>query len=433
MTNQSSTSTGPDDDHVSSGGPGPALRRPIVAIIAASLLSTTAMGALNVVAGKQVFDLTGRELDLGILGLVEFAPGLILMLFTGALADRVDRRLLSTISLFLQAIVVVGMAAYAATRPTSVVPIFMLMAAFGTARALGNAARRSLPADTMPTQWLAWLIVRNSAATQVGQIIGPVAAGVLYSPVPTVPFCAIAGSLALSAIAISLVGNAHQLDVPVLQEGEVAVARPKPSLREAMAGLRFIRTQPVLLAAISLDLFAVLFGGAIALLPALAEKQLHVGATGLGILRGGVGAGAALMTLFLSLRPLRRRIGVSLLIAVAVFGLGTVVLGITTNFVIALIAIAALSAADSLSMFIRSTLVPLVTPRAMRGRVLSVEIVFVGASNELGAFESGVAGQLLGPAAAVALGGAITMLIAGIFWKKAPALREVDGFPTMET
>jgi MFS family permease len=348
------------------------------------------------------------------------------MLFTGALADRVDRRRLSSISLFAQAAVITGMALYAATRPTSVLPIFLLMAAFGTARALGNAARRSLPADTMPPEWLAWLIVRNSAALQVGQIIGPVAAGVLYSSVPTVPFCAIAAAMALSAIAISLVGDAH------LVREAPAIDRPKPSVREAMAGLRFIRTQPVLLGAISLDLFAVLFGGAIALLPALAEKQLHVGATGLGILRGGVGAGAALMTLFLSLRPLRRRIGISLLVAVAVFGLGTVVLGITTNFVVALIAIAVLSAADSLSMFIRSTLVPLVTPREMRGRVLSVEIVFVGASNELGAFESGVAGQLLGPAAAVALGGAATLMIAGIFWRKAPALRDIDHFPTMD-
>ena len=205
--------------------------------------------------------------------------------------------------------------------------------------------------------------------------------------------------------------------------------RTRATLRQAMEGLRFVRRQPVLLGAISLDLFAVLFGGAVALLPAIAEERLGVGAIGLGWLRAAVGIGAGSVTLFLTVRPVHRKVGRTLLVAVALFGVGTIVLGLTTSFVVAFIALMALSGADSVSVFIRATLVPLVTPHDKRGRVLAVEAVFIGASNELGAFESGVAGQLLGPAAAVVLGGAATLAVAALWWKFFPALRRVDSFP----
>ena len=200
-------------------------------------------------------------------------------------------------------------------------------------------------------------------------------------------------------------------------------------MREAVEGVRFVRSQPILLGAISLDLFAVLFGGAVALLPAIAETRLGAGAVGLGVLRAAVGIGAGSVTLFLTVRPVTRRVGRVLLVTVAVFGLGTIVLGATTSFVIAFIALAALSGADSISVFIRSTLVPLVTPNEKRGRVLAVDAVFIGASNELGAFESGVVGQLLGPAVAIVLGGAATLAIAALWWSVFPALRNVDRFP----
>jgi predicted MFS family arabinose efflux permease len=193
--------------------------------------------------------------------------------------------------------------------------------------------------------------------------------------------------------------------------------------------VRFVRSQPILLGAISLDLFAVLFGGAVALLPAIAETRLGVGAVGLGLLRAAIGIGAGSVTLFLTFRPVRRRVGRTLLIAVAVFGVGTLALGVTTSFVVAFVALMFLSGADSISVFIRSTLVPLVTPHEKRGRVLAVEAVFIGASNELGAFESGVVGQLLGPAFAIILGGAATLAIAALWWNVFPALRTVDEFP----
>lgn len=173
----------------------------------------------------------------------------------------------------------------------------------------------------------------------------------------------------------------------------------------------------------------MLFGGAIALLPAIAENRLGVGAVGLGVLRAAVGIGAGSVTLFLTVRPVHRRVGRTLLVAVALFGAGTIVLGATTNFIVAFIALVALSGADSISVFIRSTLVPLVTPRDKRGRVLAVEAVFIGASNELGAFESGVVGQLLGASAAVVLGGVATLAVAALWWSVFPALRNVDRFP----
>ena len=212
-------------------------------------------------------------------------------------------------------------------------------------------------------------------------------------------------------------------------------APPTPAgsrVKEAVAGFVFIRHEPLLLGAISLDLFAVLFGGAVALLPAIAEERLGVGAVGLGWLRAAIGIGAAAMTLWLAWRPLRRGVGRTLFAAVAAFGIGTIVLGVTTSFAVAFAALVALSAADAISVFIRGTLVPLVTPVRMRGRVLAFEMVFIGASNELGAFESGVAGQLLGPAAAIVLGGVGTLVIAVSWAFLFPALRRVDRFPGLD-
>jgi hypothetical protein len=209
----------------------------------------------------------------------------------------------------------------------------------------------------------------------------------------------------------------------------VAAPIARGRLREALEGLRFIRRSPMLLAAISLDLFAVLFGGAVALLPAIATDRLGVGAVGLGWLRAAGGIGAALVTLAIVRRPITRHVGRVLLISVSIFGGATVGLGVTRIYVIAFIAMAVLAGADSISVFIRSTLVPLATPHDKRGRVLAVESVFIGASNELGAFESGVVGQILGASGAVVLGGAATLVVAGAYWVRFPVLRNVDRFP----
>jgi predicted MFS family arabinose efflux permease len=226
---------------------------------------------------------------------------------------------------------------------------------------------------------------------------------------------------------------AHPIDDPSEPAIDPGVGHATPSARaglnEAFEGLRFIRRSPVLLGAISLDLFAVLFGGAVALLPAIATDRLHVGAEGLGWLRAAGGIGAAATTVVLARRPVHRNVGRVLLIVVSIFGAFTIVLGATRIYAVAFVAMAVLSGADAISVFIRSTLVPLITPFDKRGRVLAVESVFIGASNELGAFESGVAGQILGSAGAIVLGGAATLVVAGTYWVVFPSLRNVDHFP----
>ena len=202
----------------------------------------------------------------------------------------------------------------------------------------------------------------------------------------------------------------------------------RPSLHHALEGLRFIRRRPVLLGAIALDMFAVLFGGAVALLPAIAEDRLGVGSVGYGWLRAAPGIGAVVVTALLAIRPVRRHVGRTLLVAVAVFGVATIVLGLTGNFVVAFVALLVLAGADAVSVFIRATIVPLATPDRMRGRVMAVENVFIGASNELGAFESGVAGAVLGVGPAVWLGGVLTLGVVGMWTFAFPDLRDIDRF-----
>jgi hypothetical protein len=237
------------------------------------------------------------------------------------------------------------------------------------------------------------------------------------------------GDEARAGEALDVVGEAY---AGVTGGAEAPLApppAPRGRIHEAFEGLRVIRRNPVLLGAISLDLFAVLFGGAVALLPALAENRLGVGAVGLGWLRAATGIGAAVVTVALSARPIRRHIGRTLYLVVALFGVFTIVLGLTRSFAVAFVALLLLSAADSVSVFIRSTLVPLVTPSPARGRVMAVEGVFLGASNELGAFESGVAGQVLGTSGAVLLGGFATIGVVGVWTVLFPALGRMDRFP----
>jgi MFS family permease len=433
-------------------------RRSIVALLTAMFASASAVVALTTALGKQVYDLTGSELALGLLGLAEFAPNALLVLITGTFADRYDRRRIVTLSMIGQALVVAGLAWYAASDPTSSVPIFILVVLFGIARAFGWPALRALPPDVVERARIPWLTVRSSATFQAAMIVGPVMGGFLYAVGVAVPYVAVAVLLIAGAVVMTFVrvhttagaDDAPRTDEQIVADATLEVATeatdggsalPSPAgsrapagsrVKEAVAGFVFIRHEPLLLGAISLDLFAVLFGGAVALLPAIAEERLGVGAVGLGWLRAAIGIGAAAMTLWLAWRPLRRNVGRTLFVAVAAFGIGTIVLGVTTSFAIAFAALVVLSAADAISVFIRGTLVPLITPVRMRGRVLAFEMVFIGASNELGAFESGVAGQLLGPAAAIVLGGVGTLVIAVSWAFLFPVLRRVDRFPGLD-
>jgi len=425
--------------------------------LSAQACSSIGALALTTVLGKQVYDLTKSELALGMLGLVEFLPSLVLVLLTGTLADRIDRRRMASVALVMEAVAAAALAWYAFSDPTSATPIFFMVLLFGIARAFAAPAVRSMPADLVPYAHLPWLTVRYSGTWQIAAIVGPVLGGVLYVVDPALPFVAVTLLFLASAFGITTVRYAaHVRDraraIPALAEpldamepagleaAEVvagaagaesgAPGDPAPNrLHEALEGYRFIRREPVLLGAITLDLVAVLFGGAIALLPAIAEERLGVGAVGLGWLRAAIGIGAALMTIGLALRPLRRHIGVVLMCSVAVFGAGTIVLGTTTSFAVAFVALAVAAAADAISVYIRATLVPLLTPDAMRGRVLAMEMVLIGGSNELGAFESGVTGALFGPAIAVVIGGVASVITAVGWWFGFPDLRRTDRFP----
>jgi MFS family permease len=395
-----------------------------VAVLLVSLFCSSLGGMLlNTVLGIHVYAISHRELDLGLLGLAAFAPSACLVLVTGSVADLFDRRRVAAVALGGQAVVATALLWYASTSPTAVGPIFGLVLLFGLARAFASPATRSLPADLVPPARLPKVIARYAVTMQVSQIAGPVAGGFLYAADVRLPYAAAMALTAAAAVTIL------RLRLPARPARALDVT-PAQRLHDAVEGLRVIRGNPVLLGAISLDLFAVLFGGAIALLPAIAEDRLGVGAVGLGWLRAAGGIGAASVALVLAFRPLARNIGRSLFFAVGVFGVGTIVLGSTRQYVVAFAAMVVLTGADAVSMFIRSTLVPLATPAATRGRVLAFENVFIGASNELGAFESGVAGQLLGPAGAIVLGGVATLAIAGSWGWLFPGLRGVDGFPS---
>lgn len=374
------------------------------------------------VLGKQVYDITGREIDIGWIGLVEFLPAAVLVLVTGVVADRFYRRNVVLVAVAGELISAVALMFYARTNPTAVAPIFMITLLYGIARAFVAPAARSIWPSIAPPGGLPAVVALSSATWTGAAIAGPAMSGLLYSIDPWVAY--FAGSVLIA------MGMAAMLRVNVPRS--IVTTTERPTFRHAIEGLVFIRRTPILLAAISLDLFAVLFGGAIALLPVIAEERLGVGDVAYGWLRAAVGIGAAAMALFLAWRPVRRRVGHKLFVVVATFGVMTVVLGLTHNYVVAFIAIIVMSAADMVSVFIRSSIVPLVTPDEKRGRVLAVENVFIGASNELGAFESGVASQAVGTAGAVVGGGIATVGIAGLWWVLFPALRRIDRFSDLE-
>ena len=397
------------------------LRDPSVAVyLVAAGLSAVGVFLQAAALGKQVYDITDSEFALGMLGLVEFLPALLLLPLTGSAADRFDRRRIGVVGFSAEVATSAIFCWYAASDPTSALPIFFVAAIFGTARAFVSPAVRSIPPLIAPEGALPRVIAIYSAMWQVGLIVGPASSGLLYDVDPAVPYAVSAACFVVAGVAItSLKVKRDQARTPPDQ---------RATWHHAMEGLRFVRRRPVLFGAIALDMFAVLFGGAVALLPAIADDRLGVGNVGYGWLRAAPGVGAIVISALLAIRPLRRRIGRSLLAVVAVFGAGTVVLGLTHDYVTAFIALVVLSGADSVSVFIRATIVPLATPDHMRGRVSAVENVFIGASNEVGAFESGVASTLLGVGPAVVLGGALTIAIVGLWAVVFPDLRDIDTF-----
>ena len=400
----------------------------VKALIFTFFLNSFAVVGQVTIVGKQVYDLTGNELHLGLLGVAEFLPIALLAPFAGAAADRFDRRLVFGLAIAGEVVASMMLFFYARSTPTSVVPIFGIILLFGVCRAFASPAGRALPIDLSPPEVVARVVALKTVGFQGGLIVGPIVFGFAFVADESLPYL-------LSAIAMTAV-VAIVVFVPSSGVRRLASSGARRAIHDAFEGLRFIRRSPILFGAMSLDLFAVLFGGAVALLPAIAEDRLGVGAVGLGWLRAGVGSGASVVAVTLSIRPLQHRLGRILLWVVALFGLGTIGLGLTRSFALAFTAIVLLSAADAVSMFIRMTLVPLATPEDMRGRVLAVENVFIGASNELGAAESGLTAAFMGLVGAVVFGGAATLVVVAVWWRLFPTLRDMDTFdeirPTKE-
>lgn len=398
----------------------PPIPIPLRVLLGAYFLNAFATVGTVTIVGKQVFDMTGRELDLGLIGLAEFLPMALLAPVTGSLADRFDRRLMFGIGLTGDVVVSIAMFSYVNTDPTAVGPIFGLMVLFALTRSVGTPAARAITIDMAPPDVLERVIPLRSVAFQAGIISGPLVLAWVFVLDIAAPYLVAAAAYGLAVVIVA--------SMPKLPTRKLSTRGGMQAIRDAREGLRFIRRQPVVFGAISLDLFAVLFGGIIALLPAIAEKRLGVGAVGLGGLRAAVGAGSAVVALGLAVRPVRRHVGKVLLVVIAVFGVMHVAVALTTNYIVAVVALVIAAGSDQISVYIRSTLVPLATPEEMRGRVLAVENVFIGASNELGAVESGLTAAAFGLVGAMLFGSVGTLVVVALWWRYFPALRDVDRF-----
>ena len=397
----------------------PSVRRYLVS----TALAAVGINILVTVLFKQVFDISGNELDIGFIGLAQFVPAVLLVLVSGWVADRFDRRRVTALFLLARVACAAGFVAYSLIEPDTMAPLFALAFLFGAADAMIAPSRRSIAPLLAAPEYFPQVVALWTATFTASAIIGPVMGGFLYSVGPGQAY-AIAAVFELAAIVPTLM-------IQYAREPERITDRP--TLHSALEGLHFVFRTPVVLGTISLDLFAVLFGGAIALIPAVASERLGVGDIAYGWLRAAPGIGAAVMAVWLAVRPIHRRVGPTLLAVVFTFGLGTAVFGLTKNYTVAFIALIVISAADMVSMFIRGSIVPLVTPDDQLGRVSAVEGVFIGASNELGAFESGVAARMFGVPWAIAGGGFITMGIAAAFAVVFPSLRNIDTFEELDS
>ena len=396
----------------------PALRERDFALVwGASLALALPTQMIAVAIGWQVYAIGRNPFHLGLIGLLEFLPLLVLALPAGHLADRFSRRLVLTGSIALHAAIAACLLVVTLGGATQLWPFLALAAATGMAAALGTPAARALPPMVVSAGLLASALSLRSAAFQMASIAGPALGGVLFGIRPELVY---AVAIALFTLAALLVSGVRERSVPARRHGEET-----PGLASVLAGVGFIRRTPVLLGAISLDLFAVLFGGAVALLPVFARDVLHVGPAGLGVLRSAPAVGALVAAVVLAHRAVGNRAGRKLLLVVAVFGAATIAFGLSRSFALSLVALAVAGAADMVSVNIRSTLVALASPDELRGRVLAVEMVFISASNELGAFESGTAAALIGAVPAVVAGGAATLLVAALWLRLFPGLARV--------
>jgi MFS family permease len=388
--------------------------REFVAYFLARQTSLLAFSIEDVAMSWQIFQLRHSPFDLGLIGLVLFVPQLLLAIPAGMLADRYDRRAICVLSTLLEAAGLCGFVALVLLQVHSVGIYLAAVGFVGTAHSIGIPAQRSLLANIVKSHHFVRAQATSSSVSQLITIAGPAIAGALIASSTMIAFAAAAFCYVAAALAFSR-----------LSAREVA-REDVPLLSGSLEGIRFILHQKIVLAAISLDLFAVLFGGAVALLPVYATSILHVGPTGFGALRAAPAIGAAIVAAYIARHPLSRNAGRMLLVTVAGFGLATIAFGVSHNFVVSLIALTLTGAFDMVSVVIRSVLVQLRTPDVMRGRVGAVENIFIGASNELGAFESGAVASLIGTQASVVLGGVATIVVIALWSLLFPELRSFD-------
>jgi MFS family permease len=394
------------------------LRHPPFAFFWSSrVVASVGSHMLAVAVGWQLYALTGSALDLGLVGLAEFVPIVALTLIVGQVADRFDRRLIAVICQIVKAAATAILALGTLGGWHSKASILAIVALIGAARAFENPTMTAMVPEVVPRSRVARAMAWVVSANQTAQIVGPAIGGLLYALGPATAYWTAGALFALAGICAAAIRR--QL---------TARARPPVTLETVFSGIAFIRNRPVLLGTMSLDLFAVLLGGATALLPIYARDILAVGPAGLGLLRSGPAAGALLMSIVLARYPLERGVGRTLFRAVMVFGAATIVFGLSTSFVLSLAALAVLGAADVVSVVLRVSLVQLRTPDDMRGRVSAVHSLFTGTSNQLGAFESGLVASLVGVVPAVLIGGLGTIAVALLWMVLFPELRRIRAY-----
>jgi len=388
--------------------------RPFLNFWTARFLATFSTQIVSVAVGWQIYDMTRDPFDLGLVGVIQFAPSLLLVLVTGAVSDRFGRRLVMALSAFLEALCAAALLLLTMRGLTGPGPMFLVLGVFGIARAFFGPAAASLVANLVPPKDFANAVAWNSSAWQMATIVGPVAGGLLYGVSPNVAYA--------TATLMMAAGGVLVLAIPKPAKRS---ATERPTLDMLFAGFRYIWSDRVVLGAISLDLFAVLLSGAVALLPVYARDILELGPWGLGLLRAAPGIGAIGVAVWLAGHPLRDHAGLIMFVCVALFGLSTILFGLSTLTWLSILALGLLGATDMISVYVRETLIQLWTPDEVRGRVNAVNMVFVGASNELGEFRAGTMAALIGTVPAVVFGGVGAVAVAGLWAWLFPQLRRI--------
>jgi len=385
---------------------------------AARFLTTLAVQMQSVAIGWQVYEATGNPLDLGLVGLAQFLPFVMLVLPAGQVADRIDRKLILALCYGVETLCAILLLAWSLWSIDAVWPVFAVLVLFGCARAFAMPTSQAITPNLVPRITFPNAIALNSSMSHVATIAGPALGGVFYVFGPSVVYAVVSVTLGIAVLLM------QRVRLPAM------VRSIEPANWHAvLEGLRFVRHRPVILGAMSLDLFAVLFGGAVALLPVFARDVLETGPEGLGLLRTAPAVGAAVTATLLVFYPITRHVGHWLFAGVTVFGIAIVVFGLSTSFLVSLLALSVMGAGDMVSVYIRHMLIQLETPDAIRGRVSAVSAVFIGASNELGEFESGVTAVWWGIVPAVIVGGTATLVVTGLWSRLFPSLWTMDALP----